>query len=136
MDELKGKNAGAFADIPDGYFDTLADKTLGNIEKFQIRNKRNYTYWAVAASLALILSLSALLFRSSDQTMNTPLAENNTTAIVSVDTLDDWDNQKIISPNDSLNERYDENIDFDALFEEIPLDAILDYLNEMDEFEF
>jgi hypothetical protein len=136
MDALKGKNAGAFPDIPEGYFDTLADKTLGNIDKFQNRKKRNYIYWSIAASLALIVSLSVVLFRMDHNKLNTTVAENNTTAVVSTDTLKDRANEKIISPNDSINESDDEDVDFDALFEEVPLDAILDYLNEMDEFEF
>lgn len=136
LDELKGKNAGAFPDIPEGYFETLANKTSQNLEKSQTRKKRNFTYWAVAASLALILSLSVLLFRMDDHKINAPIAENNSATAVLPDTLKDRVNEKNILPNDSINERYDENIDFDQLFREVPLDAILDYLNEMDEFEF
>jgi len=133
---LKGKSAGAFTNIPDDYFETLAGRTAGKIRLDQTRQRKRFLYPAVAAVLIALVSLSVFLihFNTVDEKM--PLADNHQFIQPHVDSSKVSASENPTAANDTIANYNVEDVDFELLFNEVPLEAIMQYLNEMDEFEF
>jgi len=144
LDELKSRNPGVFQDVPPGYFDQLPDAIMEKVQgKAHPKGKRlsGYYIFGIAAGILLLLGLT-FVFLTLNRTENTAiqLTENQTPATVLLDTVEN--NETIIETTEPATtvtlSKEDPVIEEDPLneLEEIPLEALLDYLDEIDEFGF
>jgi hypothetical protein len=136
FDGLKSKSADAFSDIPEAYFQTLAEKTEVNILKAQAAKKKRFAYLAAAASFLALVSLSVFLFQTNNRDSNSQLANSNSTTIILKDSSTKSYDTNEVSTIDTIRNIYYEEVNFDLLFEEVPLETIIQYLKEMNELEF
>lgn len=142
FEKLKGKQANAFGDIPPGYFGGLQQRLEERMdgEQAQLRAKRNWLIPAAAAALLLSVG-GALLLRSHTGRQQTQIAQyeerdtvskHKSTVIVkeplkTQEAAQEKPQPKITAASgDSLQ----------MMLEALPLEDIMNYLNESDEFEF
>mgnify|MGYP000973873801 CR=1 FL=1 len=144
LDELKSRNPGVFQDVPPGYFDQLPDAIMEKVQgKAHPKGNRISGYYiiGIAATLLLLLGLTfVFLNQKSNENAAIQLTENQMPVTVLIDSADNpestMENAEVL-PQVTLKESDPLPTD-DPLedLEEIPLEALLDYLNEIDEFGF
>lgn len=140
FEKLKGTGSKVFHDIPDGYFDELSSAIIQKIDE----GKKAKSYYrnglSIAAFIISVLTVGGyLLFHQFESTDNeiVILANNH---IENPDSLRKLNNPaKMIHVNDTVlpvnnKKLYLENDTI--LFSKISNEDILQYLIEMEEFEF
>jgi hypothetical protein len=151
FEDLRGKGPDAFPGIPENYFKELPDKLVIMAREKKVIKPHLFVrpaFRAVAAVMLILISISVLLI------LNTPgpdkeilvqdqAAVEHPEPLTEINGIPDSDSSPVdkdtvvITPEPSLSS--DPANGFDDLFaelDEIPVDVILDYLAEADEFEF
>lgn len=144
LDKLKGIKANYFQDIPPGYFDQLPEvimeKALQNPTPVSRRLSSRYIF-GIAAALLLLLGLTFVLVNlNRTENIELQLTENQMPATFTTDSAENPETTTETPealPVISLKEE-EPATEEDPLkeLEEIPLEALLDYLDEVDEFGF
>lgn len=149
LENLKGRHADAFADIPANYFGELPEKVTAKIhqqKKVPLRRTSRFVKTGIAAIILLLIGLSVfLLLQTRSDNHNPQIAENNTVVThqdsLTESEMEENDDTTLISevignPGEpSANHEVEPDDPF-AELDEIPLEALLEYVNELDEFEF
>ncbi len=142
FEKLKGKQANAFGDIPPGYFEGLQHRLEERMdgEQAQQRAKRNWLIPAAAAALVLSVGSVLLLRNQSDRQLR---------QIAQYEERDTVTKQKPsvfvkepLKTQEAAQEKPQPKItaasgdSLQMMLEALPLEEIMNYLNETDEFEF
>lgn len=155
INDLKGKPAEVFTDVPEDYFEKLPEKIISRIsieKKQRAQRLKIYTLSGIAAGLLILLGFSFLIFlHNPDKNAGRQMAKNTGRVMLMKDSLlkdiliaagstdgdtvsensysaaqsDAHDNKKYITQSDIFDE-------LDA----IPVEVIFEYLDKHDEFEF
>jgi hypothetical protein len=141
LKQLQGKRDKAFADVPDGYFESLPEKVTARIqaEKNPVSSVLWQNRYALMAAASLLILLGIVLLIPRMQHENSqPIAETewmDTTALIADFFHPDNNlaNPKLIPEINLPNTDLDPLL---ALLDEIPLESIIEYLAEVDEFQF
>jgi len=141
LKQLQGRRDKAFADVPDGYFESLPDRLTARIkaEKEPASSFYRLNRYALMAAAGLLLLLGILLLMPRDQHENIqPITETqwrDRTPLIA-DSFQPAKNPSLLQPNRETDLH---NSDLDpilALLDEIPLESIIEYLAEVDDFQF
>lgn len=142
FEKLRGKQADAFGDVPRAYFEGLQhrlDERLA-LEQAQVRGKRNWLIPAAAAALVLSVGSVLLLRNQSDRQLRQiaqyeerdTVTKQKPSVFVKEPSKTKEAVQEISQPKTTVAA----NDSLQMMLEALPLEDILNYLNESDEFEF
>lgn len=150
FEKLKGQNAGAFSNVPQDYFDELPGKIMSGIAGQPERTEKrigSFSIIGIAAGILALISFSIFLFyQHGHENSDRQLADNKTNTTILKDSTSDTkaaekepaadivelkDTTPIPVPIDTLftNDLFDE-------LNDIPLEALLQFLDDSEEFEF
>ena len=139
FESLKGAKSDAFHDIPEGYFDDLRENIMHSLDENSIKSKSHSSVYAIAALVLLFITIGIVFLFQNNPFHN----ENKMIAQNGFDKVDSMKNQsKSYNPgvkNDSIlpGKQVLKEVEFDSLFlNDISNEDILQYLIEMEEFEF
>ncbi len=147
LQDLKGKGADAFRDIPSNYFDQLPERIA--VRSDQVRRKRRalvITISGIAAGWLIILGfILSFWMQSHEGNMKHRLADGVNEYILQ-EPMDETADESLVSKSEAHSADIDyadenKNLFFETadLFDElddIPLEVIVEYIIKYDEFEF
>lgn len=147
LENLKGNHADAFADIPANYFEELPEKVIAVIyqqKKVPLRTISWFVKTGIAAVILLLIGLSVFLLLETKNDSHNPQLAENIVVVTQQDSLtelqENVDTALISEATENPGEPFVndeiEPVDPFAELDEIPLEALLEYVNELDEFEF
>ncbi|MBE0640184.1 MAG: hypothetical protein IH598_16845 [Bacteroidales bacterium] len=150
LENLKGRHADAFADIPANYFEDLPGKIMAGIEEHKDQSGKSlgrYTRFGIAAGFLVLIGLSVFLFfRDGNGSSSQQITERIKEVVVPEDTtagiVDLKDQLALVVPYDTNFNPDEQTVETSEMIDpfaelgEIPLEALMEYLNEWEEFEF
>lgn len=150
MDRLKGRRAEAFSDIPANYFEDLPGKVMAGIAQQKDQSGKSlgrYTRLGIAAGFLVLFGLSVFLFfRDGNGSSSQQFTERNKEVVVPDDStaeiVDHEDQLALIVPYDTNFNPDEQTVETSEMIDpfaelgEIPLEVLMEYLNEWEEFEF
>lgn len=139
FESLKGAKSDAFQDIPEGYFDDLRKNIMLSMDETSIQRKSHSSVYAIAALVLLFITMGIVFVFQKNPFHN----ENRMIAQNGFDRADSMKKQSKaynqVVKNDSIlsDKQVLKEVEIDSLFlNDISNEEILQYLIEMEEFEF
>ncbi|MDP2235532.1 MAG: hypothetical protein Q8J88_03760 [Bacteroidales bacterium] len=144
-EQLKGKKADAFSDVPEGYFQQLQANVSRRISDDELHHqKRDLFPRAIAAAFLILLATGTFLLfiiQPVDKTETARLTDSTILQKSGI-ALNSAINEKEQEINIDLPEIYlknqllQTNLNDSTLFQDISIEEMMSYLIEKEEFEF
>lgn len=138
FDQLKGTKSGAFHDIPEGYFDDLRKNIMLSMDETSIKRKSHSSVYAIAALVLLFITMGIVFLFQNNlfQNENNMIAQNGFERADSLKKQAKTNNQTVMHDSIRIEQGFINNENDTVFFNEISNEDILQYLIEMEEFEF